>query len=155
MNINTGNLLKLASYLESLPKDYKHFEMEVYNNDEDQVDPIKGCGTVACAIGHTPYVKTIPLNIEDYLKTYINNKCYVDWSGMCEDSYGVEETSDAYEWCFSSSWAATDNTPQGAAKRIKAFVNSLGDSAKMGAIRDWNRYNLNYPDEDDIETYHM
>ncbi len=66
-----ANLEALASYLEALPRNYRHFDIDFYHLDEDncQVGPEafkeewllrKHCGSAACAIGHGPYAG-IPL----------------------------------------------------------------------------------------------
>ena len=67
------NLLKLANHLESLPEDYEHFDMASYFEVEDFEEGVPSecnskllsrCGTVACAVGHGPFIGIKPLEDE-------------------------------------------------------------------------------------------
>ena len=138
-----ANLDKLATYLEALPEEYDHFDMRWYFNelagldalddfealglapdtDTDTVALSSGlvgtehlnvCGTVACAIGHGPAAGVAPQGGEG-------------WSDYTIRAFGDGEndTSDrdtrvgVYTWAFHEAWAHYDNTPQGAAQRIR------------------------------------
>ncbi len=108
------NLRTLAGYLESLPADYDRFRMHTFQarflNDPDstvehvfQPQPLE-CGSVGCAVGHGPNAG-VPWD------------GYHDWL-----AYATGEFGDGYEWCFSGSWSAFDNTALGAAKRIRYML---------------------------------
>ena len=120
------DLRKLASYLESLPRDYKHFDMQAWyltpGSDEfsweeltleefqaiqDREQALAGCGTAACAVGHSPAAKL------DCLQT----KWFDSWNDIA--MYLSNQDLRAFEWMFSPDWADTDNTPHGAAARIR------------------------------------
>jgi hypothetical protein len=113
--MNRTNLEKLAAYLEQLPEDYAHFGMEYYMFNTDgqlyslNAAPLLGtCGTVACAIGHGP-AAGIPAN------EGLWGWCY----------YGVQSfklSESEFDWCFESRWALIDDTPHGAAKRIRYLL---------------------------------
>ena len=113
------NLLKLANHLESLPEDYEHFGMGSYIQLDDLdietitldeiPETLTECGTVACAVGHGPFIGIEPLEGE-YWITY-SERVFIK---------NVRE----WEWCFSGDWCDIDNTPYGAAKRIKVLLKS-------------------------------
>jgi hypothetical protein len=112
--MNRANLEKLAAYLESLPADYEHFSMESYLRNADDyfywtsmADTLQDCGTVACAIGHGPAAGITPLPGEN-------------WDLYTDRVFELEAYQ--WSWCFSSSWHQVDNTPQGAAKRIRYML---------------------------------
>ena len=113
------NLLKLANHLESLPEDYEHFGMQnffIVESDENlghfpdvvkNSEALSHCGTVACAVGHGPFIGIEPLEGE-YWTTY-SERVFIK---------NVRE----WEWCFSGEWRKLDNTPHGAAKRIQVLL---------------------------------
>lgn len=117
------NLLKLATYLETLPDDYGHFNMSEYMENIDgyyvciTLQNKPDCGTVACAVGHGPAA-----GIRVYGDT--------SWGDYAERVFGYM-TTDAFEYMFGSSWSDYDNTPKGAAARIRTYV-ALGH-----APNDW------------------
>jgi hypothetical protein len=129
-----ANLEKLADYLESLPRNYKHFDMGDYaqhTGDHDfdgktfeqafHADPlntVKDCGTVACAVGHGP-AAGIPL-----AKAHLTKDGDGDWD-IDWDSYAANFTpshTDAWNWMFGSSWEDEDNHHFGAAARILYYL---------------------------------
>ena len=123
------NLLKLADYLDALPADYKEFDMRDYNTLADAVhgarslDPKRrqyGCGTVACALGHGPAAG---------VRVY-GDRC---WDAYCKRVFGIERHYDYedFEYLFGSTWTLYDNTPHGAAARIRTYV-ELGGKAPDG-----------------------
>lgn len=121
--MSTENLLKLADYLERFPADYQHFAMDYYVqspicaetcNDCARRLKLKACGTAACAVGHGPNAGILPLGNEGWL----------DYS---ERAFGLSGGSREWLWCFSEEWESVDNTPSGAAKRIRALVDGRMD----------------------------
>lgn len=105
-----ANLRKLANYLKTIPQD--RFDMNFFAAKKGMVIPMEkyDCGTVCCAAGHGPHAG-IPFAEEDYC-----------WEGYTQRVFGVNYFDDAYMWMFSAGWAAIDNSPQGAAKRIEMFL---------------------------------
>ena len=111
------NLLKLADYLDKLPDDYEQFDMDEYMQDENghvvwittQNKP--SCGTVACAVGHGPAAG---------IRVYGDG----DWADYADRVFG-KMCCDDFQYMFGSWWSNYDNTPKGAASRIRTFV-SLG-----------------------------
>jgi hypothetical protein len=119
--MNTANLLKLAEYLEALPADYRHFDMELFIKSGTEFRPtypakaeetIKHCGTAACAIGHGPSAGILPPSIPA-----MNN-----WGVYCEEAFGMNFMDNEGQWCFGSNWCEHDNTPAGAAARIRYLL---------------------------------
>jgi len=113
--MNRDNLEKLASYLEALPVDYNHFHMNVYlvddefyHNHADEAPLAGTCGTVACAVGHGPAAGIAPLG------------CLEWWSDYARRVFDL--THREHYWCFDGNWSQVDNTPHGAAKRIRHML---------------------------------
>jgi hypothetical protein len=97
--MNTANLLKLAEYLEALPADYRHFDMELFIKSGTEFRPtypakaeetIKHCGTAACAIGHGPSAGILPPSIPA-----MNN-----WGVYCEEAFGMNFMDNEGQWCL-------------------------------------------------------
>lgn len=121
-----NNLEKLAGYLLNLPKNYANFHMKDFYSlncssfAEETAKKFKAgtelrqpseCGAVACALGHGPAAGIpFPENAicDDYLL----------WGFYSKYKFGLQLTSDAWDWCFSSRWEKVDNTPHGAGMRI-------------------------------------
>jgi hypothetical protein len=113
--MNRDNLETLAAYLEGLPADYQHFNMNVYVMKDDRLfnyasgAPFAGaCGTVACAVGHGP-AAGIPAKLEE--------EWWTDYARRVFELKGCEN-----DWCFAGLWVNVDNTPHGAAKRIRYLL---------------------------------
>jgi len=116
------NLLKLADYLDTVKKE--KFHMKEFRANEELIglwcsDPgfkslVPSCGTAACALGHAPAL------FPRIWKQKLADETY--YSGLCRQVFGVWEYSDAWTWCFDSGWSKRDNTPKGAAKRIRYMV---------------------------------
>ena len=117
-----ANLKKLADYLAALPEGYGHFNMWVYmKHNGDEVNPqdldtiCYPCGTVACAAGHGPAAGiAVPEGVDD-------------WNSYCHEVFDADPLGEAaqqsvYTWLFTGAWKDTDNTPQGAAKRIYYYL---------------------------------
>lgn len=113
--MNRDNLTRLADYLDSLPQGYKHFQMDsffAHKNGFDTSDIPKKpvptrCGTVACAIGHGP-AAGVPVGE------------HTDWEEYAAANF--IPISAEYYWCFAALWAHYDDTPQGAAARIRYLL---------------------------------
>lgn len=110
------NLLALAKYLDELVQPAK-FNMRYYwrtrNRSRfltaiDRDDYKSECGTVACAVGHAALLfEALPSE---------------SWSSFSERVFGVNSEGKEWRWMFGPNWSTVDNTPQGAAKRIRLFV---------------------------------
>jgi hypothetical protein len=114
------NLLKLAAYLETLPDDYEQFDMHEYMmvrnvnhrghheilSIDERSKPV--CGTVACAVGHGPAAG---------IRVY-GDEC---WGSYADRVFGFLP-DDGFDYMFASGWSVDDNTPKGAAARIRTYV---------------------------------
>ncbi|SKB62794.1 hypothetical protein [Sphingopyxis flava] len=124
-SINRKRLDKLATYLESLPKSYEHFDMDSYLvPDHAAVQTVKdyalhnggvaSCGTVACAVGHGPAagIYVPPKMIFDDHR--------VDWNSYsCLFTGESGEFGPRWYWMFGGGWDEVDNHHWGAAARIR------------------------------------
>jgi hypothetical protein len=109
--MNKENLKLLAEYLLSLPENYEHFDMCVYNDDvATDAFNSAGCGTAACALGHAPYVPGLP------------SKFICSWATYANEVFDLHINDSAWDWCFNAFWYDEDNTPHGAAKRILYLI---------------------------------
>jgi len=104
-----SNLEKLADYLES-GKLKAEFDMGKYADNGDI--GVTNCGSCGCPIGHGPYAGIPKLHNER-------------WKEYAERVFGVEGYTGVYNRIFHSNWAAKDNTPEGAAARIRAELEKL------------------------------
>jgi hypothetical protein len=126
------NLCKLATYLQSLPKNYSHFDMREWYSDtgNDDLDEkyftsqvtMKHCGTAACACGHGPAAGIpMPKELYDNFPAY----GYSELLGQNLDVRTRPGIAEAHRWLFSGEWATYDDHHWSAAARIR-FVLSEG-----------------------------
>lgn len=142
--MNLKNLAELATYLESLPKDYTHFDMGTYfSHPKDDYGEISRyaeengglheCGTVACALGHGPAAGILfpkrPSKLHEESPFWglfcSENGAFFEpsWENysrrffICPILYGPE-----WEWCFGGFWKNQDEAPAGAAARIRYIL---------------------------------
>lgn len=133
------NLLILAEYLENLPENYEHFDMEYFveyhkggGSTEFEVQkPLDAlelakdgyavphtCGSVACAAGHAVFIESLP-------DPEINE----GWQEFVERVFGVGSATELdvfesmWEFLFGTQWSDYYNTPKDAAKRIRYLLN--------------------------------
>jgi hypothetical protein len=141
------NLLKLADYLESLPKDYKHFDMATFashygNHDLPMPSDVMAakspkafladCGTVACAVGHGPAAGIAVKPDELLASTFGGRKKVYDvaWGQYSGRVFGVDPTkifsgsSRVFQFLFGGDWDDIDNHHYGAAARIRYFLDT-------------------------------
>jgi hypothetical protein len=110
--VNVANLEQLAEYLDGLMNGHG-FTMERYMMAKGLavLRPPRAilCGAVACAVGHGPAAGIPPA--ED-----------ANWNAYCERVFGLVVHHQPWKWCFGPAWAGYDNTPQGAAARIRYLL---------------------------------
>lgn len=135
------NLARLADYLDALPDDYQHFGMLAYWTpdslmalDPRDPDPAHhGCRTAACAVGHGPAALGLnPLQLNRYRSSWDRSMARFDFYAFMCDYLRVETADETYNkpnghlpfrWMFDANWSDTDDTPQGAAARIRHYLN--------------------------------
>ena len=116
------NLDTLATHLEGLPDDYKHFNMETFEEET-------WCGTVACACGHGPTAG-------------IKKKRGEDWGHYADRAFGASPANDNWGFLFSADWYWYQPTHHQAAERIRVFLNGGvpdGFSATTYGLRAYTR----------------
>lgn len=129
-----ANLATLAAYLAALPADYDGFGMRNYAKIPGRgvvIYPREAtqCGTVCCAAGHGPAAGIVPGERESWAD-------YVDRAFI--DEIDDEE---AWNWCFHHAWSSVDDTPHGAAQRIRYLL-------EHGVPEDFS-----YPEPEFVELY--
>lgn len=123
---------KLATYLEGLPKGYRHFDMETFIRGADRAAEaqyarknggVNSCGTAACAVGHGPAAGIfVP---SKWIERIDADYWDVRWSKYSTLFIGSREGyPDAppftlFEWLFGETWSEFDNHHYGAAARIR------------------------------------
>lgn len=126
-----ANLERLATYLEQLSEGDGgvEFGMQDYvmdsEVDDESAEYLTNCGSGGCAVGHAPYAGI----------TKRPEEC---WPSYERRAFGYE----ARDWCFHSSWQNVDNTPQGAAARIRVALSQGIPSDLWGQVR--GRIRLSY-----------
>jgi hypothetical protein len=124
------NLAKLADYLESLPKGYRHFDMMSFLEERKRAKRgavveyvrsnggVNQCGTVACAVGHGPaagvlfYRRELTLDGDNNLAPH-----WEVYTARFVPRFGRE-----FSWAFGADWYGTDNHHWGAAARIRHLL---------------------------------
>jgi hypothetical protein len=126
---------KLATYLEGLPKSYRHFDMALFVNGTDSKREaryarhnggVQSCGTAACAAGHGPAAGIL------VPPRFIDDHDGVDWPEYC--ALFVGNNDDANDFLFSGGWSLSfaDNHHWGAAARIRYLLDHGRPPSKWG-----------------------
>jgi hypothetical protein len=113
--INIENLEKMAQYVENLPQsvfDMNHYRYGTYG---EEYHFHKECRTTGCILGHCTILDIKPLPMKE------NG---IDFSLWCYHFTGINPflNLDIFDFLFSGKWKSQDNTPQGAAQRIRYFL---------------------------------
>lgn len=136
--------LVLANYLETLPRNYRHFKMETFFRGKSSDDGnaleakyakenggVGHCGTSACAVGHGPSAGIyVPDSMIEFTPTtYHTGGGYhsVNWNDYAKlfvgnfngDDPEHHERSILFEWMFGGGWRKCDQHHWGAAARIR------------------------------------
>ncbi len=106
------NLLKMADYIETIPQE--QFNMGTFRFNDKCVNP--ECNSVGCIIGHC----TI-LDAENVINNFMKPSNIINFQAWSEEFTGIKGNN-TWEYLFSSEWLTSDNTPTGAAKRIRYVV---------------------------------
>lgn len=117
--MNKANLLKLADFLDTVKPEA--FDIANFSNGDPWArKPAAICGTVACALGWAPMV--IPVEPGDFCLRFEGCPEALNWTLYCERVFCFRNSTKVWAWCFASFWEEVDNTPTGAAKRIRYLV---------------------------------
>lgn len=113
-----ANLRKLADFL-STKADPERFDIRNYRITDDGYEnflkpsePEPECGTICCAAGYGP-TAGIPAQKHETWETYVTRAF-----GALPDASDYN----LWDWAFSAKWVDIDNTPAGAARRIRHYL---------------------------------
>jgi len=115
--MNRENLNKMADYIETIAQD--RFDMGKFRTGE-KVD--HECDSVGCVLGHCTILDKNPLPLD--------SSGDIDFSAWSLDFTGLNPDSDECHYLFAGLWDSADNTPTGAAKRIRYII-------EHGLPEDW------------------
>lgn len=119
--MNKDNLLKLADHLDTVEPD--RFDMNLFfggaatqkKRERYVKTGAMPCGTVACALGYGPSAGLTMLAEESRAGVY-------RWFRYSARVFGVVQETREWNFLFHCHWAMLDNTPAGAAKRIRYML---------------------------------
>jgi len=123
------NLVRLATYLESLPADYEDFDMRDFLEANgldallqyvEQNGSVQSCGTAACAVGHGPAAHMF-MNAEER-KLMREDDPGLAWFAYSNRVFDAPESSPQFDWMFGGGWGNADNSVRGAAARIRYYL---------------------------------
>lgn len=122
-HINRKDLTLLAEYLEKLPENYENFDMDKFERKGRLLSEVVTldnlCDTAGCAVGHAPFVQGISRPKENEWWGEYSDRITFDENLLV---YKSEEHKDLWDFLFGSNWVCIDNTPRGAARRIRAVL---------------------------------
>ncbi len=120
--VNCDFLLGVADELESRRAIYFDMEKCVTGNLRSR-NPVVICGSVCCPLGRGLFVE--PPVMSDYEGDgWEREFCPINYSNrVC----GFSRTSFAWYYCFGAMWKKVDNTPRGAALRLKKLAYQWND----------------------------
>ena len=107
----------MADYIETIPQE--KFDMERLRTGESLNHE---CNSIGCVLGHCTILDKNPLPMVDGI--------YINFDSWSFDFTGLDPSSDEWYYLFGCQWFAVDNTPTGAAKRIRHLL-------KNGRPEDW------------------
>lgn len=111
--MNKANLQRMVDHLCTISDN--QFDMRGYRLNGDKASP--ECNSVGCVIGHCTV-----LDSENVKQNYLNSDTgiikFTDWSYDFTGLHGY-----LWDFCFGGAWVDTDNTIEGAIKRIESVIN--------------------------------
>lgn len=108
------------------------FNMESYSKGSWLAEsPKEICGSVACMAGYAV------LHAPEELINSCRPDQLFDYDEFTEEFFDINIGSPLYNWLFSPAWAETDNTVEGAVRRMEYTI-------EHGGTPDW------FEDEDDM-----
>lgn len=111
--VKLDNLLKMADFIEKVPQ--RKFTME---NFRGKISDFRNftCRSIGCIIGHC-------IILDDYANIPFHpGTAYLDFESWSVNFTGISSGMYSWYYLFSCSWKRIDNTPEGAAKRIRYYV---------------------------------
>lgn len=99
----------------------EHVEKHTEEDAEERDPRFHACGSVGCVIGCMPFiVPELAAETSNYLKL-CEKFTGISASGYCPKTYHWI-TRDSWEYLFAAAWEHVDNTREGAAARIRRYL---------------------------------
>lgn len=115
-------LLALADHIDKLPQ--KLFHMQWYRDYNGTYrETLEYCDTLGCILGHATTVLRKQFKVKIPLLPYSGGR--IDFDSL-SSRFGFHIGSPGWKYLFDSLWYNTDNTPTGAAQRIRWVVEHDG-----------------------------
>jgi len=115
--MNKENLNRMADYIETIsPERFDMLEFRTGGKKNHE------CDSVGCVLGHCTILDKNPLRLD------LEDR--IDFDAWSREFTGLPSFSPDWQYLFSGLWTAADNTPTGAAKRIRYVL-------EKGAPEDW------------------
>lgn len=115
-HLKARNLVRLADFLERLPAPAFVCDAPIGEGAPTTL------GT--CALGWAPAV--VPATESDYDRAMFRDAVSFNYDRYHFRAFGIEAGTPTWDWCFSSAWASVDDTPAGAAKRLRYVAGNGG-----------------------------
>lgn len=118
MEIRRDMLEKIAAHTEK--RAVAEFYMGDFCTDTDGNDMQQECGSLMCIIGDCP---AIGEEFQMIAREMDEDECWLpSWGEYSVRITGVDYFSPDWDYLFSGQWAGVDNTPKGAAARIRYYL---------------------------------
>lgn len=121
-------LLKVADFIEKLPQEKFHMGKYRCNKNHNWLRNNSGsfqyefdrnnCGTVGCILGWCPFIEGLEPMLSDYEKM----RGFPFWERYSDRIFDFTTQDDIWDYLFHSDWELVDDTPIGAAKRLRYIV---------------------------------
>lgn len=128
--MNKDNLLKLAKFLDTLDQEQfhmKYLRAEKYDHSrlgiklislfpQDIGKDINTCNSIGCTLGWAVSIPEFKLERGDFSNT---SPFPLLWNEYCYRIFDISPETIVWDFLFSEEWEHIDNTPTGAASRIR------------------------------------
>lgn len=112
------NLERMAAHIETVPPEMFNI-IDWRLNRTNEVMSFIECNSVGCVIGHCVQLDSYPELIP---RIGGEDGDWIDFPRWSFQFTGLLTTNKEWRWMFAPEWVEVDNTPTGAARRIRHFL---------------------------------